>query len=128
MNVQCEVCGNHYDKGFRIVRGAEAHSFDCFECAIYAMAPRCAHCGCSVIGHGDRPSWFTTTVVIPCDTRFGAARRAGSGSRSPPRGLEPSSACEWMSMNPGATYFPVASMTRAAGAFGSGPTAAMRPP
>jgi hypothetical protein len=28
------------------------HVFDSFECAIHAMAPRCAHCGCRVIGHG----------------------------------------------------------------------------
>jgi hypothetical protein len=26
--------------------------FDCFECAIEALAPRCAHCRCHVIGHG----------------------------------------------------------------------------
>jgi hypothetical protein len=22
------------------------------ECAIHAVAPRCAHCGCHIIGHG----------------------------------------------------------------------------
>jgi hypothetical protein len=27
-------------------------TFDSFECAIQAMAPRCAHCDCRVIGHG----------------------------------------------------------------------------
>ena len=27
-------------------------TFDSFECAINAMAPRCAHCDCRVIGHG----------------------------------------------------------------------------
>jgi hypothetical protein len=27
-------------------------TFDSFECAIHAMAPRCAHCQCQVIGHG----------------------------------------------------------------------------
>ncbi len=26
--------------------------FDSFECAIHALAPRCAHCGCAIIGHG----------------------------------------------------------------------------
>ena len=31
-------------------------------------------------------------------------------------------------MKPGATYLPVASITRAACAFGSAPTATMRPP
>jgi hypothetical protein len=27
-------------------------TFDSFECAITALAPTCAHCGCRVIGHG----------------------------------------------------------------------------
>jgi len=27
-------------------------TFDSFECAIHAMAPRCPHCECRVIGHG----------------------------------------------------------------------------
>jgi hypothetical protein len=26
--------------------------FDCFECAIHAVAPVCAHCDCRIIGHG----------------------------------------------------------------------------
>jgi len=26
--------------------------FDSFECAIEALAPRCTHCHCRVIGHG----------------------------------------------------------------------------
>ena len=49
---KCENCGNDYDKSFEIVRGNERHTFDSFECAIHAMAPRCAHCECHVIGHG----------------------------------------------------------------------------
>ncbi len=48
----CEVCGNDYDKSFQVVQGNEAHTFDCFECAIHALAPVCAHCGCKIIGHG----------------------------------------------------------------------------
>jgi hypothetical protein len=48
----CEVCGNEYDKCFEVLLRGELHIFDCFECAIHAMAPRCAHCGCAVIGHG----------------------------------------------------------------------------
>jgi hypothetical protein len=27
-------------------------TFDSFECAIHALAPRCEHCDCRVIGHG----------------------------------------------------------------------------
>jgi hypothetical protein len=48
-----EVCGNTYDKTFTIVAhdGGE-HVFDSFECAIHALAPRCGHCDCTIIGHG----------------------------------------------------------------------------
>lgn len=50
---KCEVCGNEYDKSFEVtVKGGGKHFFDSFECAIQALAPACAHCGCKVIGHG----------------------------------------------------------------------------
>ena len=49
---QCEVCGNEYDKAFQVVRAGKTHTFDSFECAIHALAPLCAHCGCRIIGHG----------------------------------------------------------------------------
>jgi hypothetical protein len=49
---RCEGCGNDYDKSFVIRSSGAEHVFDCFECAIHALAPRCAHCGCAVIGHG----------------------------------------------------------------------------
>lgn len=52
----CDVCGNDYDKAFQVVKGDETGTFDSFECAIHAMAPVCEHCGCRVIGHGDRKS------------------------------------------------------------------------
>ena len=48
----CEVCGNEYDKCFEVNMNGETHIFDSFECAIHALAPRCAHCGCQIIGHG----------------------------------------------------------------------------
>ena len=48
----CEVCGNEYDKAFEVVMRGESHTFDSFECAIHALAPKCAHCGCRVVGHG----------------------------------------------------------------------------
>ncbi len=48
----CDVCGNEYDKTMEITLGGETKTFDSFECAIHAFAPRCAHCGCAVIGHG----------------------------------------------------------------------------
>ena len=48
----CEVCGNQYDKTFEVRVDGSKHTFDSFECAIQALAPRCAHCDCRVIGHG----------------------------------------------------------------------------
>jgi len=52
----CEVCGNEYDKAFEVViteNGRQQHHvFDSFECAIHAVAPQCAHCGCRIVGHG----------------------------------------------------------------------------
>ena len=51
-STRCEVCGNHYDKSFQLVHAGRIHVFDCFECAIHAVAPRCAHCDCRIIGHG----------------------------------------------------------------------------
>ena len=48
----CEVCGNEYDKTFQVLFGGHTHTFDSFECAISALAPRCAHCNCRIIGHG----------------------------------------------------------------------------
>jgi hypothetical protein len=48
----CEVCGNDYDKAFEVTRDGATHVFDSFECAIHALAPECAHCGCRIIGHG----------------------------------------------------------------------------
>jgi hypothetical protein len=52
MTGSCEVCGNEYDKAFEVVTAGKRHVFDSFECAIQALAPRCTHCGCRVIGHG----------------------------------------------------------------------------
>jgi Rieske Fe-S protein len=48
----CDVCGNDYDKAFEVRTPDGTHTFDSFECAIHALAPVCAHCGCRVIGHG----------------------------------------------------------------------------
>ncbi len=51
--MKCEVCGNNYDKPIEIrLNGGDPHYFDCFECAIHALAPECSECGCRVIGHG----------------------------------------------------------------------------
>lgn len=49
---KCDVCGNDYDKAMTITQGDRSGTFDSFECAIHAMAPKCAHCQCTIIGHG----------------------------------------------------------------------------
>lgn len=49
---QCETCGNDYDKTMEIRVQGSAHVFDSFECAIEALAPRCAACGVRIVGHG----------------------------------------------------------------------------
>ncbi|MFZ5469021.1 MAG: hypothetical protein ACOZIN_06225 [Myxococcota bacterium] len=49
---RCETCGNEYDKAFTLILKDESHTFDCFECAIFALAPECAQCGVRIIGHG----------------------------------------------------------------------------
>jgi hypothetical protein len=48
----CDVCGNDYDKAFTVTSGGKTMTFDSFECAIHALAPKCGHCGCMIIGHG----------------------------------------------------------------------------
>ena len=49
---RCDTCGNDYDKSFEITMAGRTQTFDSFECAIQAMAPTCAHCGCRIVGHG----------------------------------------------------------------------------
>ena len=50
--MRCETCGNEYTRPIEITMGGRTHAFDCFECAIHALAPTCEHCRCRVIGHG----------------------------------------------------------------------------
>lgn len=49
---KCEVCGNRYDKAFQVIMAGKSHTFDSFECAIFALAPTCDNCGVRIIGHG----------------------------------------------------------------------------
>lgn len=49
---RCDTCGNDYARSFQVVTDGATHTFDSFECAIHKLAPRCEHCGCSIIGHG----------------------------------------------------------------------------
>ena len=49
---RCATCGNDYDRMFTVTMSGETHAFDSFECAMEKLAPRCASCGCRVLGHG----------------------------------------------------------------------------
>lgn len=49
---RCEVCGNNYDDPIEIKKNGKSHWYDCFECAIYSLAPKCEHCGVKILGHG----------------------------------------------------------------------------
>ena len=68
---KCEVCGNEYDKAFEIKTAGKTHIFDSFECAIHALAPTCAHCGCKIIGHGVEAQG-TVYCCAHCATQKGA--------------------------------------------------------
>src|SRR4051812_37221782 len=48
----CHTCGNQYDDTLQIEFHGKRYEFDCFECAIHALAPECYHCDTRVIGHG----------------------------------------------------------------------------
>ena len=50
-NARCETCGNEYDESIEVVVAGQPHTFDSLECAIEALAPRCAHCNVKVIDH-----------------------------------------------------------------------------
>ena len=49
---KCQVCHNEYENCFTVQIKGKQFDFDSFECAIHALAPRCHHCGCTIIGHG----------------------------------------------------------------------------
>ena len=53
---RCDVCGNDYDKAFTVTMSGRTWTFDCFECAVHALAPTCAECGTRIIGHGSEVS------------------------------------------------------------------------
>jgi hypothetical protein len=74
---KCETCGNEYDKPIEVISGGESHTFDCFECAIHALAPSCANCGCNVIGHGTE----ARGAFYCCAHCAGAAGESGARDR-----------------------------------------------
>jgi hypothetical protein len=70
--MECEVCGNTYERAFQVVVAGKVHTFDSFECAIQALAPSCDHCGCKIIGHG-----METDGVFYCCAHCAAERGVG---------------------------------------------------
>src|ERR687893_238476 len=88
MVAKCEVCGNEYDKAFRVeMPGDQPHIFDSFECAIHALAPTCENCGVRIVGHGVEAdgSFF---CCAHCASMAGVSRvedRAESERDDPPR-------------------------------------------
>jgi hypothetical protein len=66
----CEVCGMDGEGCFEILLGGERHIFDSFECAMRAMTPICAFCGCQVVGHGvqDRNSFYCSYLCANLHT------------------------------------------------------------
>ena len=81
---RCEVCGNEYDKTMEITVAGSTHVFDSFECAIHAIAPRCEHCGCTIIGHGQEADgrFFCCAHCAHEAGVSGAADRVDAGAGS----------------------------------------------
>lgn len=50
----CDVCGGKSENTFKVNYAGADYQFDCFECAIYELAPSCAHCGLIILSHGVR--------------------------------------------------------------------------
>ena len=69
--MKCEVCGNEYDKAMQIRMAGDTHVFDCFECAIHALAPACGNCGVRIVGHGVEAG-DTMYCCAPCAEAKGA--------------------------------------------------------
>lgn len=68
----CATCGNEYDHSFTVIKDGSEYAFDCFECAIEKLAPRCEQCGVRVIGHGVQHDQ-TVYCCAHCAKRAGAS-------------------------------------------------------
>jgi hypothetical protein len=69
----CEHCGNEYDKTFhvRMDLTGEEHVFDSIECMAQAVGPRCAHCKCTILGHGIEAGDGTMFCCAHCARSMG---------------------------------------------------------
>lgn len=80
---RCETCGNDYDKAFRVqMRDGAVHVFDSFECAIHALAPKCEHCDCRIVGHGVE-SGARIFCCAHCATKAGVKKLVDNADHAP---------------------------------------------
>ncbi len=49
---KCETCGSTSARTLDISVNGVSHSYDSLECAIFALAPRCANCSELVVSRG----------------------------------------------------------------------------
>ncbi|WP_249133254.1 hypothetical protein [Bradyrhizobium sp. AUGA SZCCT0182] len=59
----CETCGNSYDKAFQVVMNGKSHTFDSFECAIFALAPTSSVERASSVMASKRPAPSTAATI-----------------------------------------------------------------
>ncbi len=85
----CEVCGNDYRLSFEVRTAGAVHVFDSFECAAHRLAPRCEHCGVTVLGHGvEADGWFYCCAHCARQSGPESARALADTAGDPPL-LEP---------------------------------------
>lgn len=80
---RCDTCGNDYDKTFEVRKNGQSFTFDSIECAAHALAPKCEHCGCRILGHGveDGGSIYCCASCARETGHTGVRDRAGSPAR-----------------------------------------------
>jgi hypothetical protein len=83
MMATCDNCGNDYHRTFDVNMNGDTQTFDCFECAIQALAPVCPICDTRIIGHGIESERDEIYCCAHCASRDGVTEavdhvRAGS--------------------------------------------------
>src|SRR5262245_65005352 len=81
---RCETCGNDYDKAFQVSMNGSTHTFDSFECAIHALAPKCKTCGIRIMGHGLEKEGLSFAASIAPSGRALPACATASARRPEP--------------------------------------------
>ncbi len=81
----CDSCGNDYERAFTVtLHNGDEFTFDCFECAVHLVAPRCHHCGCRIIGHGreEEGIYYCCEHCRRRDATVGSGAHSGIGDRA----------------------------------------------